>query len=515
MGVFFNTNGDPTPRGIINFKRYPEKLLLDKDGWLIALLGNRDSDGVTIEVFHFEQESEERGKIILPNGSSKGTVGIQRVHAGMEYIVEDIGARLMFVRVNLGGDSTEDSPPDWETSRNEEELQVARRISRIESNILVWDDSNIWGLIQRPSIAILDEAFPAIESFGKLTGLQIIKKTIAVTRKTAGIHPQAESYIKQKAGLILLSVLITLSVALDMARTRTVESILVDSGIDARVVVAFFPQYRREVVEGDSGLWAYSGIRRFYDEFHELASKIDTTIVTRNIESKIVLKNYLTSWRHKKGYGSVVNEKEVFKTIDATLLAVLLDLSSIPLDTRSPELGQISSIAKREIFALIDGGVDCFERATKMLEERKRLYLLSYLFQSKRMSSEVLATWKRILESEEGDEDFVDGEDRMKDYLLGRKDKDVVLQYAIWLAHRNARKAIEVFIDPRSKIKWDHAEVLRIFEAEVPAAYRLLLEYLVLETKVLYFSNIPLGFVLHYPRRLNSRMNLFSYISTK
>ena len=43
----------------------------------------------------------------------------------------------------------------------------------------------------------------------------------------------------------------------------------------------------------------------------------------------------------------------------------------------------------------------CFERAVELFEQHQRLYMLSRLYQSRKMVSQVLATWKRILEGEE------------------------------------------------------------------------------------------------------------------
>src|SRR5690606_12024472 len=193
----------------------------------------------------------------------------------------------------------------------------------------------------------------------------------------------------------------------------------------------------------------------------------------------LILKRYLAAWRSKKGFGSVLDEKEVFLTVDAVLLSVLLRL-----DSSATTDDMIKASSHAELYKLVDSGLDCFDRAIEILEEHKRLYLLSWLYQSKKKVTEVLQTWRRILESEDGDEEFVDGEERMKEYLIARRTKELVLDYGVWLAGRNPDIGIRVFADPRARIKWEPREVLEILKEKAPLAYRKYLEHLVHDNKV-------------------------------
>lgn len=488
VGIFVDINGDVT-RGTINFERYPERLLLDTDGWLLSLLSQGPDKRTTIEIFKWDESNEERGQVELPHEEEQEAIGIKDVKSEISFCVADIGRRLMFVRIiptEEGGENSTRKLETWEESRMDEEIQAARRISGAESRILLWNNTKIWGLIRSPPVLMLDGRLPTDFSKAEVGAEARIKAVMRVLKEVEGQQPETErhfhelAYIRQKSGMILLAELLGSSHALDSKTVDAVESVLFEGGLDPRVVVALFPAFKKEVVEGKQGLWVYAGIKQVYDALLGRDSKFSAVEGDLETGTLLILKRYLAAWRRKKGFGSVLDEREVFLTVDAVLLSVLLRLDS-PMTADET----VKTAAHVELYSLVDSGLDCYERAVQILEEHKRLYLLSWLYQSKKKVTEVLQTWRRILESDEGDAEFVDGEERMKEYLIARRTKELVLDYGIWLAGRNPDTGFRVFADPRARIKWEPREVLEILKEKAPLAYRKYLEHLVHENKVL------------------------------
>lgn len=488
MGVYFNTNGDLMPRGTITFEHYPETLMLDKDGWLLALLMPEDGKDLVVESFHYNGETTERGRITIPAADGERSVGIKHVNARLRFLVEDIGSRLMYARVELPGTARETASEKSDSKRLEQEYQNARRISEVQSRILIWDTTRIWGLVQRPLVGKLDNKLPQGLARSNFEAMDNMRKVLSVLEEISTLQPETElqayevEFIRQKSALLLLSSTLTTELSLDAGNRAAMQTMLLESGLDPRIVVSLFPAYRGEVVEGSNGLWAYAGIKRLYDILIEYEFNEDGAKFTRRLEAQLILKDYLMAWRKRKGFGSVADEKGVFLTIDAALLLVLLDIQQI--STGSEDAQEIRQAARRDTYGLVDGGIDCFDRAVEILRDREKLYLLSWLYQSRRMSYNVLQTWQKIIETGVNIEEFEDGEERMKDYLIGRKSKEVVLEFGIWLSKRNPQTGVKVFIDTRSKVTWDPDEVLQFLRKESVASYRIYLEHLVVDSKV-------------------------------
>jgi hypothetical protein len=146
-----------------------------------------------------------------------------------------------------------------------------------------------------------------------------------------------------------------------------------------------------------------------------------------------LMKRYLSVWRRKKGFGSITDEKEVFQSVDAALLHVLLQL-----DSHSPRGPVRAASVRAELNSVVDHGLECFDRAVSLLENYRRLYVLSRLYQSRKMARKVLSTWRRILDGEPDDGgEFVDGENEVRKYLVKIRDASLVEEYGTWLARRN------------------------------------------------------------------------------
>ena len=78
-----------------------------------------------------------------------------------------------------------------------------------------------------------------------------------------------------------------------------------------------------------------------------------------------------------------------------------------------------------------------------MLEEHQRYYVLSRLYQQRKLSQKVLETWRKMIEGIWPDDDFRNGEQRMKTYLLKLRDQNLVWEYGVWLLERNPSIGLE------------------------------------------------------------------------
>jgi hypothetical protein len=187
------------------------------------------------------------------------------------------------------------------------------------------------------------------------------------------------------------------------------------------------------------------------------------------------LRKYLSACRKRKGFGSTSYDAGAFKSVDAALLLVLLQLDE------SSASGAVKSRSVRsELYGLVDNNIDCFDRAITLLEQHSRLFVLSRLYQSKKMSGEVLATWRRILEGEtDAGGELVDGEQRVRDYLAIIRNQALIQQYGVWLASRNPKLGVTIFADDRSHVKFEPAQVVAILREGAPGAVKEYLEYLV------------------------------------
>jgi hypothetical protein len=187
------------------------------------------------------------------------------------------------------------------------------------------------------------------------------------------------------------------------------------------------------------------------------------------------LRRFLAAWRKKKGFGSIPDE--VFRTVDASLLLVLLELDQ---DTPAGQTGKPGSVRK-ELYDLVDHGVDCFDRAVDLLETYRRLFVLSRLYQHRKMAPDVLATWKRIIDGEDdrGGE-LGDGEQRVRSYLSNVSNQALVYEYGLWLAGRNPKLGVQVFTDEKGKApRFEHNQIVAVLREEAPDAVKYYLEHLV------------------------------------
>ncbi|KAJ2901497.1 hypothetical protein MKZ38_001725 [Zalerion maritima] len=388
---------------------------------------------------------------------------------------------------NLDSSPDEESLPEtWETTRNTEEEEYAKKLSGAVARLAVWSGNQVWWAMRNPLLLRLEAGldFSIVEAEDASSAIDR-KKLFAVLGSFKDRVEKTElefftfSYVKQRAGLLLFTKFLhSEEDPFSDAELMGMEQVLVSSQLDPRVVLSLIPGLRNEIMQGKKGIWVYGGVKttlQHYigsDNFGKVGDKFDA------IKSDVLyfLKRFLAAWRKMKGFGSVADESEVFRTVDAALLGVLLEI-----DQHSPKgLGRMGSV-RADLYELVDSGVDCFDRAVALLESYDRLYVLSRLYQSRKMAGDVLVTWKRIIEGEmdQGGE-FTEGEQRMREYLTKISSQTLVQEYAIWLANRNPKLGVQVFADDRGRApKFEPAHVVSILRSHAPEAVKYYLEHLV------------------------------------
>ncbi|KAI0124380.1 hypothetical protein BJ170DRAFT_639194 [Xylariales sp. AK1849] len=392
--------------------------------------------------------------------------------------------RELFERDN---DSQDDDslPEGWENKRNAEEEDFAQRLAGSTARLAVWSGSHIWWALRNPLILQLDAQLEAATSSNTKAALER-RELFTVLNSFRGRDAKSElefltfNYIRQRAGILLLTSFLLQSDKHPFTEPemRALEEVLVDSLLDPRVVLSLIPGVRNEVIETRRGIWIFGGVKVTAEDY------IATDAFDRGRSGVNVLpppvlqflKRFLTAWRRKKGFGSIQDENEVFRTVDAALLAVLLEL-----DQHSPPGLAKGKSVRAELYDLVDNGVDCFDRAETLIESYHRLFVLSRLYQSRKMVAEVLATWKRIVEGERDDGgEFRDGELRIREYLSKINSQAVVQEYGIWLANRNPKLGVQIFADEKGRApKFEPTHVVEILREEAPDAVKYYLEYLV------------------------------------
>ena len=438
----------------------------------------------------FATRSMDESILSLRSVDSRTALSLERVSAEKELFES--------------GDSL---PEGWEEKRNEEELQIAQRLGHSRTRVAAWSGKNIWWAVRNPLALRLDEGLSALTT-NEIRNDQTYpsldrRKAVEMINSLRGREAKTETeylslgYIRQRAGLLIfMSILDAVADQPTEVEYRAAEESLREGGLDPRVIMSIVPYLRNEIVEGRRGIWVHGGVKDSADNFitNRMPDRPDPSDTTMSDHILHFLRRFLASWRRKKGFGSVANESEVFRSVDAALLIVLLQLDkATPPSSGQPAQGSI----RAELHRLVDNGVDCFERAISLLESHHRLYILSRLYQSRKMAGEVLATWRRIVEGEldEGGE-FQNGEQRIREHLTRIRNKSLVQEYGVWLANRNPRLGVLVFAEDRGLVKFEPTEVVKILREGAPGAVKDYLEHLVFNKNHAEYINELIAYYL-------------------
>ncbi|KAI9646249.1 hypothetical protein NHQ30_005689 [Ciborinia camelliae] len=543
VGMFVNLEGDVT-RSTLDFARYPDEVVVDgrgidvdpipntmeeeEEGYVLASMAFEDGDvlrhGIEIQRWDLDPGEDAVQKFWLEAPSSdeesgnegERKIGLRTVIQSGDVYFDDVVDKLRLKRfqpfalksLNTSTLSLRsvDSPtavslqrvsgerelfeeslsPGWEARRNDEEQQFAQRLGKSRARVVTWSGKNVWWAVRNPPALRLDAELGMETGDEEVSSLDR-RKAIELMNSLRGREAKTETefislgYIRQKIGLLIFISLLT-APAGQATETEygAAEEALSEGSLDPRVILAIIPVLRNEIIEGKTGIWIHGGLKDAADNFITVTNGVwDTQSSKRHgvMTEQVLrfLRKFLLSWRRRKGFGSISNETEVFKSVDAALLVVLLQL-----DKSSPRGPARPKSIRAELNNLVDHGVECFERAISLLQSYNRLYVLSRLYQSRKMTEEVLSTWRSIIEGEEDEGgELLDGESEVRKYLINVRNPALVRDYGVWLASRNPKLGVQVFADGQSRVKFEPTQALKILREGAPGAVKDFLEYLV------------------------------------
>ena len=466
-----------------------------------------------------------------PEGAGMTTpmanLGLRATSTSVSIAFPEVGEKLQskrlvlptqgFEKVNASGEdlpridaeaTSHSTSGDQDSRRNKEEEEFARRLGGTTSHIVVWSGSRIWWAVRNPLAMRLDAALDQVleSSMGRISeGTFDRSKVISIVTSLRGQEARTEteflslSYIRQKASLVLFADMVLNRPEgpnKSGADLRITEGLLMEGAVDPRLILTMVPLLQREIVEGSSGIWVHAGLvkvaHRYWLDLSGSSNSVEVSVTTVDGEVLGLIKRYLIAWRQRKGFGSIADEAEVFQTVDAALLHLLLHQDRQSLrGTKSP------SSTRAELYSVVDHSVDCFDRAVLLLEQYKRLYVLSRLYQSRKMAGRVLDTWRRIIEGEPDDGgELTDGENEVRRYLVKIKDSTLVETYGIWLANRSPALGVQVFTDDSSRVKFQPSQVVQLLKKRAPEAVKVYLEHLVFGKKHVQYANDLIAYYL-------------------
>lgn len=544
VGIFVNCDGDVV-RGTLEFSKYPNAVIVDggdptnlvapedndQDGYVLAVIPeNRiglQNSGLEIQRWDIDS-GEGKTWLALPRTTAddesgdqiyRKSVGLGVTQTATQLNFSEVGERLRSRRLRIfdGFDDEGSSDAkmqsmqkdsqltlaqptldDSERTRNQQEDEYARRLGQRSTRVVSWSASSIFWVVRNPLILRLDGVIDQVlqaSSESRLDQGKLIKIIRTIRNQEAKTETEFFSlgYIRQKIGVILFA---------DLASNRfdvnhhINEQLFIEGNLDPRVILSMVPLLRRDIVEGPKGIWIHAGLVTLIQrQLSALPITLDADEVLSRPEEFDLLgltKRYLSIWRQRKGFGSIADEAQVFSTVDAALLHILLYQ-----DQQATTGPGGSSTIRAELYAVVDHGVDCFDRAVELLEEYRRLYVLSRLYQSRKMAAKVLSTWRRIIKGDpdEGGE-LMDGENEVRKYLVKIKDSAMFEEYGTWLARRNPALGVQVFTDDNSRVKLPPSQVVQVLRLRAPDAVKVYLEHLVFGKKNVQYANELISYYL-------------------
>ncbi|KAK2816762.1 hypothetical protein FQN49_008010, partial [Arthroderma sp. PD_2] len=529
----------------------------DEDGYVLAVVNTvtddeeECSEGKCLEVQRWDVnpgEGERQRSLItisLENPTS-GSVGIGRTVSASQMNFADVGELLQVVRLKVpnlrtpgsmtpqrnndprteasieqlqkekelfenDSDGSKHGPSanlrrGWEAERNQEESSFAKTLGYVKSNIVLWEGDQIWRVLRNPLALQLENALLLTQQAEGAGTCRIANKTaiIEMMKGLDSILPSTATeslgltYVKEKASLLLFGDLIATEPKFQTANgIKSVEDALVAGELDPRIILLFTPLLREEILQGPQGIWVCAGLTKVVDTLLE-ASKEQDGAMRFNLTDSVLrmLVRYLTSWHQKRGYGSVTDDTFVFDSVDSALLRLLLHL-----DAKHNEVnGKVSTSEVRpELNSLVDNWKGNFTRAVELLESYQRLFVLSRLYQSRKMAGHVLRTWRRTIEGEKdvgGEMTIPAVEIQVRKYLVKIRDPNLVEEYGLWLAARNSKLGVQVFSDDTSRVQLDTPQVIRIMKDRAPGAVQVYLEHLVFTKNITRYADDLISYYL-------------------
>ncbi|EMC92336.1 hypothetical protein BAUCODRAFT_126325 [Baudoinia panamericana UAMH 10762] len=531
VGMFVNLDGDVV-RGTIEFSTYPQSLVLDgvqtaadsateserqsSPGYVLALVqrksGGKSVPAIEAQRWDVDASDARTGKQWLDvplNHTEAGFedqqrgVGLRTASDAVELAIPEIGSSLRLRRILLT--SRMEVSSDSDLKREQEEDDFASSFAQASARVLLYYEDRISWVMRSALIVQLEQQLNA--STQQLNDSAIAIEVPSVQRVVNSIRGQNAAnelefltltYVRQKTSLLLFGNLL-LQTAQNLTcperDKRFAEEALVAGEIDPRTILGLVPPLAEEVTAGEQGIWIAQGLQDTLNTLHRALrdAKIVPNVAGAYGDNLLpLLKRYLLAWRKKKGFGSIADETHVFRSVDAALTHVLL-----MLDQHSPRGPALPGTLRAELNEVVDRGVDCFDRAVQLFEEYHRLYMLSRLYQSRKMTGHVLATWRRIVEGEhDAGGELIEGEQDIRRYLTKLRDANLVEEYGTWLANRNPKLGVQVFADDSSRVKFQPQEAVSVLKRKAPGAVKDYLEHLVFGKNHVQYVNDLIAFYL-------------------
>ena len=532
VGIFVNLEGDVV-RGTLQFSAYPNAVVTDgrgvdlnaglgreakdDEGYVLASMSRSEHEELItgIEILRWDIDDGKKEWLLAfehnnshLNEPSAKDLGIRDVHTSVDVQFPEVGMKLRAQRLRLsqshgvkdglvGEERKSTGANELERKRNEEELAFARRLGPQSTHIVVWSGSTIWWAVRNPLVMRLDSEIDQVLELSTQEKTSVDRnRLIRIINSIRGQDATTETeflslgYLRQRVSLLLLVGLFARAsnrAAVQSADNYVIEELLLESAVDPRVILAILPFFHLDIFEGVTGVWIHAGLIEMVESYTLLLEDNETdmkarTDVLHQPEIANLVKRYLQAWRQRKGFGSTTDEVDVFRSIDAALLHLLLHLDR-PHPARMPSM-------RADLYSVVDSGVDCFDRAVTLLEDYHRLYVLSRLYQQRKMAPKVLETWKRIIEGARDDGgELVDGENEVRKYLVKIRDPAMVEEYGVWLAQRNPSLGVQIFTDDNRKVRIGPSEVVHLLQQKAPEAVKVYLEHLVFGKKHYRYAN--------------------------
>lgn len=558
VGMFVNLDGDVV-RGSIEFAAYPLDLIIEssstqvessafqnpdsEDEKIYALMRRPSSDeyelGIEIQSLQPNTTTLSAAKTWLPVPSHTKTpnvmAGLRHSLSPLESNFSEVGEILRLVRFR----GTIRTPPDAQSSlvsdprtrvaverveeekalfetqqddlsslsfenekqRTAEEHKFARAHGFVRSQTFFWSGNQLWQILKVPMVKQLESDLEARLEVGpddQRTGKCDVKTILALLASINGWEPRTETqfiglkYIRQKASLMLLVDLWRrINMEDDLEHLpQALETALIEGGIDPRIVLVMLPEVQRDVRQGTQGIWVHQGLSQLLKTQSLTWSKMSDA----PIEFWMLLRRYLSSWQEKRGYASITDEELVFDSVDAALLRILLYL-----DQSLPRGGGLQLSTRAKLNNVVDHWKGDFGNAVVLLEEYNRLFVLSRLYQSRKMAKNVLETWRRIGNGEHdsgGEMTPAAIEFQMRQYLVNIRNTALVEEYSMWLAQRNKDLAIQLLTDDACRVKLTPSNIVAMLKSKAPEAVQQYLEHLVFKKHMDQYADDLIGYYL-------------------
>jgi vacuolar protein sorting-associated protein 3 len=553
VGMFVNVDGDVVPRGTVEFPAYPEDVLVgdmvhpnptlpspDDDKRIIVALLRRESDGRFLSGLHIQPLPDPNAPNQAPPywlqmkaTDSRTPAGLHRVLDPQDYTFSDVAELLQAVPVRLnrdgvvthydkadddprtssaveqleqekalfdGGTGTA-SPPEVIAELIEkrivEERKFVRNFGKSKSRQIVWNGQSLFSILSNPLILQLEAR---LNGALNRSGVQTVdaKALLKMITELRGRDPGSEvefltlSYIRQKTSLLLFLHLTSLFASEDQLAEHqsAIESAMHESGLDPRIVLLLIPPLASEISQGSQGIWMQQGMVDICAGFNSPIQDFQKA----PLGFWMMLRHYLTLWQEKRGYGSITDEKLVFDSVDTALLHVLLYL-----DQALPSGSGVQVSTRTKLNNVVDNWKGSFDRPVVLLERYQRLFVLSRLYQSRKLAKDVLRTWRRIIEGEpdlDHEPNSAELEMQIKKYLAVIRDGGLVQEYGIWLAQRNPTLGVQVFAEDASRIRFDPHQVVKLLKENAPDAVQQYLEHLVFNKNLDRYADDLIGYYL-------------------